>query len=63
MKTIAWIIAGVAAVFFMAACLFSNGTSGASEESDAIDRQTMSQEYARAEDQSDRNIEKGIFRP
>jgi hypothetical protein len=63
MKTLILCVLGLLLVFLMAACLFSNGTAGASEESDAIDRQTMSQESARAEDQSDRNIEKGIFRP
>jgi hypothetical protein len=62
MKNLIIFVLAMMVILLAAACLFSNGAS-ASEESDAIDRQTMSQEYARAEDQSDRNIEKGIFRP
>ena len=63
MKTLAWIIMGLAAIFLMASCLFSQMEAGASEESDAIDRQTLSQQNDQAFDLSERNIEKGIFRP
>jgi hypothetical protein len=63
MKILAWIILGVAVVFCLASCLFSQMEAGASEESDAIDRQTMSHENTVASEQMDRNIEKGIFRP